>query len=321
MHAGFITLIGRPNAGKSTLLNAVLGQKISIISAKPQTTRNRILGIHNGEGVQIILVDTPGVHEAKGRLNRAMVGMATDALQDVDAVCWVVDASNLSHRLASGAEPDNVLSKSESRVLSLIERSGVEQVSVALNKIDLIPRTALLPLLSALSAKLPDAQIVPISALKNSSERFAGGVARLIEVWTSQLPESPPLYPEDQVTDVSERFVVSELIREKIFNLTRQEIPYATAVEIEQFVEEPREGKPPLYRIMARIMVERDSQKGILIGKQGSSLKRIGTLARKDIEPMLGAPVFLQLHVSVAPKWTENPSLLRELGYETKTSS
>ena len=268
MRAGFITLIGRPNAGKSTLLNAVLGQKISIISAKPQTTRNRILGIHNGDGVQIILVDTPGVHQAKGRLNRAMVGMATDALQGVDAVCWVLDASGPAHRLASGAAPGGVLSKAESRVLSLIQRSGIDKVSVALNKIDLLPRPALLPLLAALSEKLPGAEIVPISALKNSNERFAGGVSRLISVWTQQLPESPPLYPDDQVTDVSERFVVAELIREKIFNLTRQEVPYATAVEIEQFVEEPREGKPPLFRIMARIMVERDSQKGILIGKQ-----------------------------------------------------
>lgn len=317
MRAGFITLIGRPNAGKSTLLNAVLGQKISIISAKPQTTRNRILGIHNAEGLQVVLVDTPGVHQAKGRLNRAMVGMATDALQGVDAVCWVLDASRPAHRMASGAAPSNALSKAESRVLSLITRSGVEKVSVALNKIDLLPRSALLPLISALSAKIPGAEIVPISALKNGNEKYAGGVDRLVSVWKEQLPESPALYPDDQVTDVSERFVVSELIREKIFNLTRQEVPYATAVEIEQFVEEPREGKPSLFRIMARIMVERDSQKGILIGKQGRSLKRIGTLARKDIEPLLGAPVFLQLHVSVAPKWTENPSLLRELGYES----
>ena len=317
MRAGFITLIGRPNAGKSTLLNAVLGQKISIISAKPQTTRNRILGIHNAEGLQVVLVDTPGVHQAKGRLNRAMVGMATDALEGVDAVCWVLDASRPAHRLASGAPPENVLSKAESRVLSLISRSGVDRVSIALNKIDLLSRSALLPLIAALSAKIPEAEIVPISALKNGDDRFAGGVDRLVSVWKSQLPASPALYPDDQITDVSERFVVSELIREKIFNLTRQEVPYATAVEIEKFVEEPREGKPPLFRIMARIMVERDSQKGILIGKQGRSLKRIGTLARKDIEPMLGAPVFLQLHVSVAPKWTENPSLLRELGYES----
>ncbi|MFT5686290.1 MAG: GTP-binding protein Era [Myxococcota bacterium] len=317
MHAGFITLIGRPNAGKSTLLNAVLGQKISIISAKPQTTRNRILGIYNGEGVQIIMVDTPGIHQAKGKLNRSMVKVATDSLQDVDAICWVLDATGPAHRITSGSLPSNILTKAESRVLALIERSNVENVSIALNKIDLLPRTALLPLIAALSERLPDAVIVPVSALKNSTERFSGGVKRLIDVWSGQLPESPALYPTDQVTDVSERFVVSELIREKIFNLTRQEIPYAVAVEIEKFTEEPREGKPSLYHIMARIMVERDSQKGILIGKQGSSLKRIGTLARKDIEPMLDAPVFLQLHVSVAPKWTENPSLLRELGYES----
>ena len=307
MRAGFITLIGRPNAGKSTLLNAIMGQKVSIISSKPQTTRNRILGIHNSEDMQAVLVDTPGVHEARGRLNRAMVQVATDALSGVDAVCWVLDTTGPVRRAAKGGP---AIGRPEEAILRLIEGSGVDKITVALNKIDAVRRERLLPVLAALGERLPDAEIVPLSALKKD------GIDRLLAVWRSQLPEGAPLFPPEQLTEVSERFVVSELIREKVFALTHQEIPYATAVQIELFKEEQRKGKPPLIHIMARIIVERDSQKGIVIGKGGARLRLIGTQARHDIETLLGAKIFLELHVSVTDGWSESPRMLRELGYK-----
>lgn len=308
MRAGFITLLGRPNAGKSTLLNAVLGQKISIISSKPQTTRNRILGIYTDEQMQAVMVDTPGVHTARGRLNRAMVQVATDALAGVDAVCWVLDVSRLAERLKKKRP---VLAPPEQQIIELIQKSGLTSISVALNKVDLIHKPLLLPLLAEVGAAIPGSELVPVSALRKDD-----GVRRLKAVWREQLPESPPLFPPDQITDVSERFVVSELIREKIFALTHQEIPFATAVEVEKFEEEEREGLAPLVTIFARILVERDSQKGIIIGKGGNKLKQVGSLARREIATMLGAKVFLELHVSVASEWTNNPRVLRELGYE-----
>jgi len=307
IRSGFITLLGCPNAGKSTLLNAVLGQKISIVSAKPQTTRNRVLGIHTTPQLQAVLVDTPGVHQATSRLNRAMVQVAKNALSGVDAICWVVDATSLAERAKNGAE---VLGRREMRLAELVEGCGVEQVSVALNKIDLTDKTWLLPVLKGLSERLPSATLVPISALKRQ------GITELIGVWRDQLPESAPLFPEDQVTDVSERFLVAELIREKVFKQTREEIPYSTAIEIVDFKEETRASGRPLVRILASILVERDSQKGIIIGKKGSRLREIGSQSRKDIEAMLGVQVYLDLHVKVASRWTDSTRLLRELGYE-----
>ncbi|MEL6346847.1 MAG: GTPase Era [Myxococcota bacterium] len=308
MRSGFITLIGRPNAGKSTLLNAILGQKISIISSKPQTTRNRILGIYTDEHMQAVMVDTPGVHSAKGRLNQSMVQVATDALAGVDAVCWVLDVTRPAGRLDKNKPP---ISPPERGIIDLIKQSGLETVSVALNKVDLIHKPKMLPILVALSEALPGADLVPMSALRKDV-----GVENLKKVWQTSLPEGPALFPPDQITDVSERFVVSELIREKIFALTHQEIPYAVAVEVEKFEEEEREGLAPLVTIFARILVERDSQKGILIGKGGGRLKQVGSMARREIAAMLGAKIYLDLHVSVASEWTNNPRMLRELGYE-----
>jgi GTP-binding protein Era len=309
MRSGFITLIGRPNAGKSTLLNVILGQKISIISAKPQTTRNRILGIHTTEDMQAVMIDTPGVHTAKGRLHRAMVQVAVDALSDADAVCWVLDASKMAQR-ADAKRP--IIFKGEQAILRLLREANPKKLTVALNKVDLVKKPSLLPLLAAVQEELPDAILVPISARRKK------GVDALLDVWKTQLPEAPMMYPEDQVTDVSQRFVVAELVREKLFRETHQEIPYATAVEIEQWTEEPstQPGKPPRIEIMVRILVERSSQKGIVIGKGGSRLKKIGTAVRHELEKMLEARVFLALHVSVASEWTNNPRLLRELGYE-----
>jgi GTP-binding protein Era len=309
MRSGFITLIGRPNAGKSTLLNAILRQKISIISAKPQTTRNRILGIYTDDEVQAVMIDTPGVHTAKGRLNRAMVQVAVDALSDADAVCWVLDVSKMVQR---GSDDRPLIFKGEQAILQLLRQASPKHITVALNKIDLVNKPLLLPILAALQAELPQAVLVPVSARRQK------GVKELVGVWKSQLPEQPAMYPEDQVTDVSERFIATELIREKLFRMTHQEIPYATAVEIEQWVEEPgaEEGKPMRIEIMARILVERESQKGIVIGKGGSLLKQIGTAVRHELEKMLGAHVFLALHVSVSSEWTSNPRMLRELGYE-----
>lgn len=309
MHAGFITLIGRPNAGKSTLLNAVLGQKISIISAKPQTTRNRILGIYTTEDMQAVMIDTPGIHTAKGRLHRAMVGMAVDALSEGDAVCWVLDVSNMAQR---GEDGRPLIFKGEQAILRVLEQAKPKKLSVALNKIDLVQKPALLPILAAIQEQLPQATLVPISARKRR------GIDQLLDVWRSHLPEGEPLYPEEQVTDVSMRFVAAELIREKLFRETHQEIPYSTAVEIEQWTEEPPKypGKPPRIEIMARILVERSSQKGIVIGKGGRRLKKIGMAVRRELESSLEAHINLVLHVSVAGEWTNNPRVLRELGYE-----
>lgn len=306
--AGFVALIGRPNAGKSTLLNQVLGQKLSIVSDKPQTTRNRIVGIHTRPGLQAVLVDTPGIHSAKSRLNKAMVQTATASLGEVDLVAWVIDLVPAVKAAKDGRPP---LSKPEQIVAEMIEQSGVDAVTVVLNKADLVPKDWILPVIDAVRQLLPEAVIVPISALKG------GGVDRLVDTWGELLPEGDPIYPADQITESPERFIVAELIREKIFHLTQQEIPYATAVEIEQFKEEEgAEGERSRVEIMARIYVERDSQKGIVIGKGGAMLKMVGTRARKEIEALLGAHVYLELHVSVRKSWTSSGRALKELGYE-----
>ena len=305
--AGFVALVGRPNAGKSTLLNQVLGQKLSIVSAKPQTTRNRVVGIYTAPGFQAVLVDTPGIHVAKSRLNKAMVQAAVTSLADVDALCWVLDVVPLAGNLQKG-QP--VLGKGELALAQMVEQAQPSFVTVALNKVDLISKPLLLPIMEAVHALLPQAELVPISAMKGD------GVPHLVDLWRQQLPEGPASYPADQITDAPERFIVAELIREKVFHLTQQEVPYSTAVEIELFDEEQRESDRPRVHIMARIVVERDSQKGIIIGKGGAMLKQVGTLARKEIERLLGASVFLELHVAVNPKWTSSTRALREFGYE-----
>ena len=290
--SGFISLIGRPNVGKSTLLNLLLGEKIAIISDKPQTTRNRILAIKNHPGGQIMFLDTPGIHRAKSRLNQSMVKVALATYNEVDGVCFMIEADH----------PDNDENDFILETLKKVERP----VFLVINKIDLIPKSELLPIMERYSRLRPFVQIIPISAL------LGDGAEVLLGELLKVLPEGPKLFPEDMITDLPERFLVAELIREKVFQLTREEIPYATAVAVEDFKE--REEKN-LIVIKATIQVERESQKGILIGEKGQMLKEIGRLARQEIETLLGAKVYLELWVKVEKNWREDPRALRRLGY------
>ena len=291
--SGYVALLGRPNVGKSTLLNRVLGQKLSIVSSRPQTTRNRILGIHNQDDAQILFLDTPGVHEARSLLNRRMVEQAVQALGDVDLVVLLIDP-----RFEDDPEKDRLL-------LEQIERQQVPALLVP-NKIDQVPKASLLPVMDAWAqGSLPLEGIVPISA-KNGD-----GVDVLLAEILRLLPEGPAYFPKDQITDVSERFVVAELIREKLFHQLNQELPYAVAVQVEEF-ELRKDGKHT--SISARIWVERDSQKGIVIGKKGSRLKSVGTAARYEIERLLGTSVFLKLTVGVDPRWTRHRRAVERYG-------
>jgi GTPase len=304
---GSVALIGRPNAGKSTLLNRVLGQKVAITSDKPQTTRNRIVGIFTDETMQAVIVDTPGIHYAKSRINRSMVSVAKNALEEVDAICLVVDAHRARERWP---EDGQGVSPALEHMAVVVDGIEGKPVFVVLNKMDKIPKTELLPLMQGLHERLPLAEIVPTSATRGT------GVKVLLGLLRQHLPVGPAMFPVDQIMDGSERFLVSELIREKVFRSTHQEVPYGTAVEIEQFTEEAREDGTPYVEIFARVLVERKSQKGIIIGKQGSMLKHIGTAARKEIGALLGARVRLHLHVSVVENWTQNSRMLHQFGIE-----
>ncbi len=290
--SGFVAIIGRPNAGKSTLLNRFLGEKIAIVSEKPQTTRNRILGIKNTPDAQIIFLDTPGIHRARSKLNQTMVKTALATYNEVDGVCFMIAMDHPDHE-----ENDFILE-------TLI--NVTQPVFLVINKIDLVAKGNLLPIIERYSKYRPFEQIVPISALKGDGADILLGELKKV------LPEGPQLFPEDMVTDLPERFLVAELIREKVFLLTREEIPYATAVEVETFQEKAEKN---LIVIQATIQVERDSQKGILIGEKGQMLKEIGRLARKEIEALLGARVFLELWVKVEKDWREDSRALRRLGY------
>jgi GTP-binding protein Era len=290
--SGFVAIIGRPNAGKSTLLNSLLGEKVAIVADKPQTTRNRIVGIKNSADGQIIFLDTPGIHKARSRLNQSMVRIALATYNEVDAVCLLVAVDHPNHE-------DNDM------ILETLQEVR-KPVLLVLNKIDLIVKSELLPIMDRYAKRRKFDQIIPISATRGD------GVDLLVRDLLRILPAGPPLFPQDLYTDMPERFFVAELIREKVIHLTREEVPYATAVEIEAFEE--REGKN-LIVIKAAIQVERDSQKGILIGKRGQMLKEIGRQAREDMEAMLGARVFLELWVKVEKDWREDPRELRRLGY------
>jgi GTP-binding protein Era len=292
MNSGFVALIGRPNAGKSTLLNRLVGEKLSMVSARPQTTRNRITGIKTTPGAQIVFVDTPGLHAGRGRLGDFMQKTAERAAEDVDVVCLVVDASTRE-------EPDQVV------LAPLAKFRG--PVFCALNKVDRVrPKSRLLPLIERWRAARDFADIVPISATDGTN------CDRLLAMLTRALPEHPAFFPADATSDQPETFYVAEVIRERIFHLTHQEVPYAVAVRVDDLVERSR---PERLDIRATIFVEQESQKGILIGKAGAMLKRIGTEARRELERFFGIQVFLGLTVDVRRNWRRDPRALREFGF------
>ncbi len=304
---GTVALIGEPNAGKSTLLNQVLGEKLAITSAKPQTTRNRIVGIHNDDACQIVLFDTPGIHKAWTELNKSMVRRALDAIHEVDAVCWLGDMTVLARRVEAG-EP--LLDALGEEIADTLVAAG-RPVVFAANKMDLVPKPLVLPVIEALTQRVPLAAAVPISALTGD------GVDALVGELRSLMPIHPPLFPVEHWTEASERFLAAEIIREKIIHLTEQEIPYSTFVEIEKFDEEERDTQG-MVRIFAKIVVERPTQKGIVIGKGGEMLKRIGTMARQEIQKVLGCRVYLELFVAVERDWTRSTKGLRKVGFEDR---
>lgn len=303
---GYVALIGRPNAGKSTLLNQILGSKLAITSAKPQTTRNRIAGVHTTDAAQIVLVDTPGIHRAWTELNKAMVERALGVLGEVDAVCWLGDMTRLAQRIEAG-EP--ALEAQDHEIVAAMRAAGRPIVFVA-NKIDVVPHPLLLPVIDQVRREVPLAAAVPVSALTGD------GVDELLAEVRVLLPPGPPLFPEEEWTQVTERFLVAEIVREKIFHLTEQEVPYSAFVEIVKFDETERESRN-LVRVYADVLVERGSQKAILIGRGGEMLKRIGTLARKEIQDTLGCRVYLELHVRIERDWTRTKRGLRRVGFDT----
>ncbi len=294
MKAGFVALVGRPNAGKSTLLNRLVQQKLAIVSDKPQTTRNRIVGVRQYDQGQVVYVDTPGVHKPLHRLNVRMVDAALDTLKDVDLVAVVVDASEPS---GSG---DRFL-------MDVVKRSKTPRILV-LNKVDAMDRLNLLPRLAGYEKEGFD-EMVPVSALTGEN------VERLEQVLLAHLPEGDPLYPEDYLTDQPERFFVAELVREQVLQQTRDELPFSTAVVVEKFEEPDPKG---LMRLYCTILVDRASQKPILVGRAGARIKAIGTAARKELEAFFDTKVFLDLHVKVKEGWREDERVLDTLGLPSR---
>ncbi|WP_246940448.1 GTPase Era [Bacillus pinisoli] len=290
--SGFVSIIGRPNVGKSTFLNRVIGQKIAIMSDKPQTTRNKIQGVYTEEQSQIIFIDTPGIHKPKHKLGDFMMKMAQNTLKEVDIVLFMV---NVEEGLGRGDE-------------FIIERLKTtdQPVFLILNKIDQVHPDELFTVIEKYKELYEFAEIVPISALQGNN------VETLIEQIKKYLPEGPQYYPENQVTDHPERFIITELIREKVLHLTREEIPHSIAVVMDSM--EKKEGKDTVF-INATVIVERSSQKGIIIGKQGAMLKEVGMRARQDIEALLGSKVFLELWVKVQKDWRNRLSNLRDFGF------
>jgi GTPase len=288
--SGFVAIVGRPNAGKSTLVNRLVGQKIAIVTSKPQTTRNRIQGIVTKPHSQIIFIDTPGLHEADSALGRQMMQEVAAALEGIDVLLLMVDASS-QHPYA------------DELMLQKAQRFRGKTI-LALNKVDRLPKPKLLPLIDSFSKAFEFSALVPISALKGA------GCEELLDEITKQLPEGEPYFPEDQITDQPERFLAAEIIREKAVQLMYHEVPYALAVVVEKYEETPR-----LLRIEATMNVERDSQKKILIGHKGEMLKKIGTEARKELEALLDTRIYLGLFVKVVPDWRESPQKVRELDW------
>ncbi len=291
--SGYVSIIGEPNVGKSTLLNGLMGEKLAIVTPKPQTTRNRIMGIVTTEGYQLIFLDTPGIVAPKYLLHDAMVKAAYHAIKDADLIIYMVDGSQLPPTL-------------ETQILEHVRATESNKVFLVINKIDLLEASALLPIIAEYSAKFPFVEIVPISARKS------GDVLRLRNLVVTHLPAGPHYFPEDQISDLPERFFVAETVREKVFLKTQQEIPYASGVTVDEFKHRSN-GK--IY-IRAIIYTERLSQKRILIGDRGGMIKQIGRLAREDIEHFLSASVFLELQVSVKGDWRRDARKLKDMGYD-----
>jgi GTP-binding protein Era len=291
MKAGFVALVGRPNAGKSTLLNKLVGQKLAIVSDKPQTTRNRIAGVRQYPEGQIVFLDTPGVHKPLHRLNVRMVDAALDTLKEVDVIAVVVDGSE------PGGAGDRFL-------MDVVKKAKAPRVLV-LNKVDLCDKASLLPRLADYEREVGFADLVPVSA------KTGENIDRLESVLLSHLPEGDPLYPEDYLTDQPERFFVAELIREQVLQQTHDELPFSTAVVVDKFEEPDAKG---LMRLFCTILVDRESQKPILVGKGGSRIKEIGTAARKELQQFFDTRVFLDLHVKVREGWREDERMLDSLG-------
>jgi GTP-binding protein Era len=291
--AGFVAIVGRPNAGKSTLLNRFVGQKVAIVTSKPQTTRNRILGIVTRPEGQIVFIDTPGLHSPDSVLGRQMMQEVAAALEGIDVLLLMVDASQ-------------ALLHADELLLEKAKRFHGKTI-LALNKVDRIPKLKLLPMIEAYHKASEFAAIVPISAFKGD------GCSELLQEILQLLPEGEPYFPEDQVTDQPERFLAAEIVREKAIQVMYHEVPYALGVKVEKFEESPK-----LLRIEATMYVERDSQKKILIGHKGEAIKKIGTQARKELEELLGIKIFLGLFVKTVPGWRENPQAVRELDWHAQ---
>ena len=333
MRSGYAALIGRPNVGKSTLLNRLVGEKVAIISPKPQTTRTRILGVVTKEAGQLALFDTPGIHQAKGALNKFMVDAALNAAEDSDVVLFLVDSEGATEERAPTISPGN------RTVLERLKQTG-KPIILVLTKIDTIKKVLLLPLIDLYQKEFPFLEVLPVSA------RHSEGMDSLFDQVLKHLPEGDPIFPVDTLTDQAEKTLVAELVREQVLRHCHQEVPYSVAVVVEEFDESERD-KPPVHakkknnkkppppkpgerpkqvleglvRILANIYVERDSQKAIVIGKRGEMLKTIGTDARMSIQRLLGNHVYLSLQVKVEPRWTERQDGLRKLGYVQESSS
>jgi len=295
--SGYVSIIGEPNVGKSTLFNSLMRMKLAIVTSKPQTTRNRITGILTTDDYQVIFIDTPGILEPKYKLQEHMVKAAFSSASDADLILYMIDVTRFDMDSPRGKS-------SEKQVFENICEIGTK-VFLLINKIDRVDRSMILPLIDTYKEKFDFEEIVPISALQGD------GVMELFELVVEHLPKGPIYYPPEQISESNERFFVSELIREKVFLKTQQEIPYSSCVLVEQFLEREK-GKD---YISATVFVERDSQKGILIGKNGRAIKSIGQEARKDIEKFIGKPIYLELHVAVKKNWSDNEFNLRELGY------
>ncbi|WP_054950019.1 GTPase Era [Numidum massiliense] len=294
--SGFVALIGRPNVGKSTLMNAIIGQKVAIMSNKPQTTRNRIQGVYTDDTGQIIFLDTPGIHKPKSRLGDYMVKTALTTLKEVDLICWVVDA-------------EQPFGAGDAYIIDALKQVDTP-VFLLVNKIDRTRPDALLPFIDRYRHALSFAEVIPISALQETNLRT------VVEQIYARLPEGPKYYPEEMVTDHPEQFIVAELIREKILFKTHEEIPHSIAVVIEDM--ERRDDRRGTVYVRATVFTERPSQKGIIIGKQGQMLKDVGREARQDVERLLGSPVYLDLWVKVKQNWRNEARVLQQLGFSDR---